>query len=198
MFKESIVYDDLTLKVASDKVKSFQADFGGTEIYSPLDDIFNQINSQPKKENKTHIYLLTDGAVHNNGPIIDLIKKNCTTENTTRLHTFGVGSGADENLIKGCAFSGMGNFSFIYKDEEIEDKVIESLSKTKLEYLLVTHAKIMDEDDELIEELSNLPLPLQAATMFEWQTLLVDKAKAAVFSCTIYDPNTLMSSTYSR
>ena len=62
----------------------------------------------------------------------------------------------------------MGNFSFIYKDDEIEDKVIESLSKTKLEYLLVTHAKIMDEDDELIEELENLPLPLQAATMFEW------------------------------
>ena len=92
----------------------------------------------------------------------------------------------------------MGNFSFIYNDDEIEDKVIESLSKTKLEYLLVTHAKIMDEDDELIEELENLPLPLQAATMFEWQTLLVDKATAAVFSCTIYDPNTLKTQTYSR
>jgi hypothetical protein len=38
-----------------------------------------------------------------------------------------VGSGADERLIKGCAFAGLGNYSFIYKDSEIEEKVIEHL-----------------------------------------------------------------------
>jgi len=76
--------------------------------------------------------LLTDGAVHNNGAIIELIKQHCTVDNNIRLHTFGVGSGADERLIKGCAFAGMGNFSFIYNTEEIEQKVIESMSKTKL------------------------------------------------------------------
>ena len=54
----------------------------------------------------------------------------------------------------------MGNFSFIYKDEEIEDRVIESLSKTRLEYLLVTQAKILDEDDNVILEMPNLPRPL--------------------------------------
>ena len=79
-----------------------------------------------------------------------------------------MGQGADENLVKGCAFAGMGNFSFIYNDEEIEDKVIESLSKTRLEYLLVTQAKILDEDDNVILEMPNLPRPLQPAAMFEW------------------------------
>lgn len=63
------------------------------------------------------------------------------------MHTFGVGSGADESLIKGCAFAGLGNFTFIYQEDEIERKVIESVSKTKLEYLLVTEAKILDEDE---------------------------------------------------
>ncbi len=58
-----------------------------------------------------------------------------------------MGNGADENLIKGCAFAGMGNFYFIYKDNEIEKKVIEALSKVKLDYLLIYEAKILDEDE---------------------------------------------------
>jgi len=60
----------------------------------------------------------------------------------------------------------MGNFSFIYKNEEIEDKVIEQMSKTTLDYLLVTQARILDEDDNLIEEMPGLPVPLQPATLF--------------------------------
>ena len=100
-----------------------------------------------------HIYLLTDGAVSNNEEIINLVKQNCKADNNIRLHTFGIGSGADERLIKGCAFAGMGNFSFINHDNEIERKVIESLSKTQLEYLLVTEAKILDENESVIGKL---------------------------------------------
>lgn len=76
------------------------------------------------------------------------------------MHTFGVGSGADERLIKGCAFAGMGNFTFIYKNDEIESKVIESLSKTRLDYLIITEAKILDENDEVLCQKADLPLPL--------------------------------------
>jgi hypothetical protein len=38
----------------------------------------------------------------------------------------------------------MGQFTFIDKFDEIERKVIESVSKTKLEYLIVTEAKILN------------------------------------------------------
>lgn len=72
--------------------------------------IFKQISSRKIPIAKTHIYLLTDGAVHNNKAIIDLVKMNCGLGSSVKLHTFGVGNGADENLIKGCAFAGMGNF----------------------------------------------------------------------------------------
>ena len=54
----------------------------------------------------------------------------------------------------------MGNFNFIYRHEDIESKVIESLSKTKLDYLLITEAKILGENEEILCEKTGLPLPL--------------------------------------
>jgi hypothetical protein len=44
----------------------------------------------------------------------------------------------------------MGNFTFIYKNDEIESRVIESLSKTRLDYLIITEAKILDEDENVL------------------------------------------------
>ena len=61
------------------QVKNFDADFGGTEIFEPLQEIFKQIKQTEKKTKTTkmtHIYLLTDGAVDNTSDIINLVKKN--------------------------------------------------------------------------------------------------------------------------
>lgn len=160
MFKDrSVEYNEASLKTAFDQVNTFEADFGGTEILQPLQAIFELPKAQSNVE--THIYLLTDGAVHNTQAIVDLIKQRCFAgPGSARVHTFGVGSGADERLIKGCAFAGMGNFTFIYKNDEIESKVIESLSKTRLDYLIITEAKIIDENDEVLCQKADLPLPL--------------------------------------
>jgi hypothetical protein len=90
----------------------------------------------------------------------------------TKVHTFGVGNGADERLIKGCALAGVGNFYFIYNDSEIERKVIDSLCKSRLEYLLVLEAKTYDEDDKEIHSLPNCPVPLSAGQVYEYSALL--------------------------
>ena len=199
IFKDgSVQYDEVSLQKALDLIAEFDADYGGTEIFNPLDEIFRNIKSRQKHNVYTHIYLLTDGAVHNTQAIVELVKLNCGPSSTIKLHTFGVGSGADERLIKGCAFAGVGNFNFIYKDEEIENKVIESLSKTKLEYLLVTEAKVLDEDDKVIDELPDLPAPLVPGSLFCYENLLLGKPRAASFSVTIYDPNTNKETSYQR
>lgn len=135
----------------------------------------------------THIYLLTDGAVDNTEDIIHLVKKNCNEK--IKVHTFGVGSGADESLIKGCAREGKGNYSFIYNANEIEKKVIESLSKTKLDWLLINECKILDEDDNIIGEMPGLPTSLEPSSLFNYEILLVGKQKAASFFVKIFDPN---------
>ena len=56
------------------------------------------------------------------------------------MHTFGVGHGASEELIKQCAFKGFGHFYFIYNEEEIEERVVSALSKSKLNYQILQKA----------------------------------------------------------
>jgi len=67
--------------------------------------------------------------------------------------------------------------------------VIESISKTKLEYLLITEAKLVDEDENLIDQITDLPLPICPGTLFNYQNFLIGKNKAASFVVKIYDPN---------
>ena len=61
-----------------------------------------------------------------------------------RVHTFGVGHGASEELIKQAAFKGYGHFSFIYNEEEIEERVINAVAKTRLDYLVLQKATLFD------------------------------------------------------
>ncbi len=62
---------------------------GGTEILSPLIDIFKGIKSH---EMPRCIYLLTDGAVFNTEEVVKIIRKN---NKKCQVNTFGIGSGAD-------------------------------------------------------------------------------------------------------
>ena len=93
LFPESMEYTQDSLEMAVDVISSFSADMGGTEIFQVMKNIF----SNPPKTNKDgglrerHLFLLTDGAVANTHQVIDLIKTN--SENT-KVHTFGIGSGA--------------------------------------------------------------------------------------------------------
>ena len=49
-----------------------------------------------------------------------------------RVHTFGIGQGASEELIKQVAFKGFGQFYFIYNEDEIEERVVNALCKSRL------------------------------------------------------------------
>lgn len=98
------------------------------------------------------MYLLTDGAVANTEAVVDLIRKN---NQNCSVNTFGIGSGADENLIINCAKAGRGHFTFIDKLEEIETKVIDSLTKDFYEYLTVKDIRVYDDKHKAYHDLSH-------------------------------------------
>ena len=73
---------------------------------------------------------------------VDLVANSCNFQQ--RLHTFGVGHGASEALIKQCAFKGFGKYHFIYNEEEIEERVVHALSKTRLDYNILQNVQLFD------------------------------------------------------
>ena len=78
-----------------------------------------------------------------------MVSKNANLDR--RLHTFGVGSGADETLIKKCASKGFGNFYFIDQMSEIEYKVIDALTNIRLNYKILQNITLFDKNGTPIE-----------------------------------------------
>lgn len=107
-----------------------------------------------------------------------------------RVHTFGVGHGASEELIKQAAFKGYGHFSFIYNEEEIEERVVSALAKTRLNYLILQKAALFDANGSLIEKVLAMDeQPILEGTFVELSCLMAPGVKASSFSVEVIDPN---------
>jgi len=142
LFKQgSKLYDDHTLAKAKNHVNGMSADFGGTEVYNPLQNIFT---SQEIDGYARQIFLLTDGAVSNSDRVIQLVKKN---SDKTRVFTLGLGSSASRHLVKGVARAGNGLALFSNLNEDLRPKVINLLKNALMPSL--TNVKVLwNQDDE--------------------------------------------------
>ena len=130
LFSFSKEYSEKSLKMALKYLQNMDADLGGTEILSPLKEIYSA-DAQNRK-GKRSILLITDGEVGNEDEIIETARKN---RGSTRLFSIGIGAGCNEYFIKGIARAGRGASDFIYPGERIEPKVLEVFGKTQQEGL---------------------------------------------------------------
>ena len=117
----SLKYSEDTLKQAYDLQSHMEADFGGTEILRPLEDIYGRpaIEGYPRQ-----VFVLTDGEVGNTSTVIGLVKKNV---DKARVFTFGIGEGASTSLVKGLARAGQGKAMFVKDEERLQPKVMKIL-----------------------------------------------------------------------
>merc|ERR1712008_2868 len=111
-------YDDFTLAEAKNHTNQMTANFGGTEVYKPLEAIFNEtaISGDPKQ-----IFLLTDGDGSNDHSVIKLVKDHCMK---ARVFSLGLGSSASRHLVKGVARAGNGTSIFASLNEDLRPKVL--------------------------------------------------------------------------
>ena len=107
LFKESQQADKASLKKAIDHAKKITANLGGTDILPPFNHIYRQklIPGTPR-----NIFVLTDGGVGNTQDVKSTVQQN---SNSTRVFSFGIGSGVSEALVKGMARLGKGKSVFI-------------------------------------------------------------------------------------
>ena len=130
--KSPVEYNEKNIKVIAKKIKKLQADKGGTNIISPLNDIFNNKKEYEKIKLSKNIILLTDGEVENKNRCFNLIKENC---DMFKVHSIGIGNEFDEELIKSCGIYGKGSFNFVKNLDNINSVVIKILKKCIQPYL---------------------------------------------------------------
>ncbi|XP_043937298.1 von Willebrand factor A domain-containing protein 5A-like [Protopterus annectens] len=121
LFQKSVKYNQTSLDFAMEKIKTFDADLGGTNIFAPLQDIFSK---SLKKGYSRQVFLLTDGEVFCPAEIIEEVKKHASTH---RFFTLGIGEGASTFLIKGVARASHGKYDFIIEKDRMQAKVLRCL-----------------------------------------------------------------------
>ena len=132
--------------------------------------------------------MLTDGAIWDTEKVINLVKSKCNLNQ--RMHTFGVGHNASEELIKQCACKGFGQFQFIYDEEQIEESVITALSKTRLSYKILQKLTLHDSNGARIEtELDKEDKPLLEGEFVDMTCLLRPGEQAHSYRVEILEPN---------
>jgi len=120
-FPNSKRYDDNTFNQALQYVAKLHADLGGTEIFQPLQAIFN-MPAIPGYSRQ--LFVLTDGEISNTEQVIDLVKRNSSR---ARLFSLGIGNSVSHHLVEGIARAGKGTSFFVVEGERIEKNVLKQL-----------------------------------------------------------------------
>ena len=119
---DQINYNEGSKQLALSEIERFDANFGGTDILSPLRSV---LEDQTNQNRKARIFLLTDGQVGNPNDVIALAGQH---NEKARVFSFGLGSGCDKHLVEQVAKAGRGS-STIVEDgcSELNGLVISAL-----------------------------------------------------------------------
>ena len=126
--KEPVEYNKENIKNLMDLIKNLDANKGGTKLYSPLNDIYNN-NIYEKYDMIKHIFLLTDGEITEKEKTLNLIGSH---SNDFYFHSLGIGS-CDKDLIERSAILGNGYSYYINDLEELNKIIISALDKSQSE-----------------------------------------------------------------
>ncbi|KAH8883763.1 hypothetical protein GQ53DRAFT_731975 [Thozetella sp. PMI_491] len=155
--KGSRTYDASSLKQALRHVDTFSANYGGTEIYQPLEQTIKQRYSDMDLE----IFLLTDGEIWNQDSLLAMLSEQVSeSDGRIRIFTLGIGRDASHSLIEGVARAGNGFAQSVADGEKMSSKVVRMLKASltphvrnyTLEINYERNVESDDDDFELVEK----------------------------------------------
>ena len=112
-------------------ISGIKANMGGTNIGSPLSDIYKD-DYYSKINLSKNILILTDGQVHDREEFVNLVTSN---SNKFRIHAIGIGNSFDKILIERSGKLGKGSSVFVEDVEKINLAIIETLNKCLRPYI---------------------------------------------------------------
>ena len=134
--EKPLEYNKENVKSTMNIIKNLKANLGGTDISSPLKEIFNS-KDYDEINLARNLFILTDGEVDNREECLSLIN---TYSDKFKIHAIGIGSSFDKQLIQNAGIQGKGTYHFVANVSDVNSIIIESLSKCLRNY--VSNAKI--------------------------------------------------------
>ena len=107
--KEPKEYNKENILESISIIEKLDDSLGGTDIYSPLKDIYDSSEIYDKINLPKNIFLLTDGEIDDKEKTLALIEKN---NSKFIIYSIGIGNSFDEDLIKNAGIIGKGNYNF--------------------------------------------------------------------------------------
>ena len=132
LFPHSKPYDDNSLELATQYIQKMDANFGGTEMFLPMNFIlsqnYNNNNDYLNHNIPRQIFLLTDGQITDVNQLVQLVAKHV---GRSRVFTFGIGNSVDRELCKRVSIAGRGECEFVSgnTDGDMAAKVIRQLQR---------------------------------------------------------------------
>ncbi|KAK0718745.1 von Willebrand factor type A domain-containing protein [Apiosordaria backusii] len=125
MFPEgSRTYDASSLAHATQYVDGIDANYGGTEMYKPLEDTFKR----RYKDMDLEVFMLTDGEIWDQNRVFEMINTHVAkSEGAIRVFSLGIGNNVSHALIEGIAQAGNGFSQSVSDDENMNSKVVRML-----------------------------------------------------------------------
>lgn len=123
LFSHSMPYDKEYLHIALQYLSKTTASLGGTEMLSPMKDIYETDISEGFTRD---IILITDGEISNESDVISLVQSNI---NPAKVFVIGIGHGPNEYFIKQIARSSHGASELIAPNERVEPKALSLYKK---------------------------------------------------------------------
>jgi hypothetical protein len=159
LWPKSEPYTQETMQKAVKYVKSFDANFGGTEMYQPI----NESLKRRFKDRSMELFLVTDGEIWNEQRLFDLLNDRIgVKKEPVRVFTLGIGHDASHSLINGVARAGKGFAQSVGENEKLDAKVVRMLKGALFPHvedysLEVKYSSDPNEDDdfEIVEKVSD-------------------------------------------
>ena len=132
------IYTQENIKKSIDMVKTLSADLGGTNIFSPLKDIYSSYETYEKLKLPINIFLLTDGEIQNKKETLEIIEQN---SDKFHIYAIGVGANFSKDLIKNAGTIGKGSYNFCSNIDTLSGVIATEVSNASNLYILDLNIK---------------------------------------------------------